>query len=50
MYAKANARRNESAQKLSAVLVARLEQHTKGASEETSGRSLEEDEVQGGCS
>ena len=28
----------------------RSEQHTKGASEETSGRSLEEDEVQGGCS
>ena len=49
-YAKANTRRNESAQKFSAVLVARSEQHTKGASEETSGRSLEEDEVQGECS
>ena len=45
-YAKANTRRNESAQKFSAVLVARSEQPTKGASEETSGRSLEEDEVQ----
>jgi len=45
-YAKANTRRNESAQKFSAVLVARSNQHTKGTSEETSDRSLEENEVQ----
>ena len=45
-YAKANTRRNESAQKFSAVLVPRSNQHTKGTSKETSGRSLEENEVQ----
>ena len=49
-YAKANTRRNESAQKFLAVLVARSDQHTKETSEETSDRSLEEGEVQGGCS
>ena len=45
-YAKANTRRNESPQKFLAVLVARSSQHTKGTSEETSDRSLEENEVQ----
>ena len=45
-YAKANTRRNESAQKFLAVLVARSEQHTKGASKETSHRGLEEYENQ----
>ena len=38
-YAKASNRRNESAQKFSAVLVVRSNQHTKGTCEETIGRS-----------